>query len=92
MSAGTDFLGLWRPGSGPQWWYFGDDYERFTARDQGYFASNFRLTRVFPYPGSCDSQCLNQVVMTSGSYNYGISETKEHCPGLPGSGRSHPER
>ncbi|MGH9666563.1 MAG: M23 family metallopeptidase, partial [Bryobacteraceae bacterium] len=78
------FTGVWRPGSGAQWWSFGNDYEMMVSRDHGYFTGGLRLTKVFPYTGACDSGCLNQVVMPTGSYNYGITRTAEHCPGLPG--------
>ncbi len=78
------FTAVWRPGSGAQWWNFGDDYEMVTGWDHTYFSQGLRLLKVFTYPGSCDTQCLNQVVMPTGSYNYGITKTPEHCPGLPG--------
>jgi hypothetical protein len=78
------FTGVWRPGSAAQWWWFGNDYEMVTSRDRSYFDGGLRLTKVFPYVGSCDSSCQNQVVMPTGSYNYGITRTSEHCPGLPG--------
>ncbi|HKD95842.1 MAG TPA: M23 family metallopeptidase [Gaiellaceae bacterium] len=78
------FTGVWRPGTGAQWWYFGDDYEMFRARDLGHFDDGLRLRKVFPYPSSCDSECLNQVVMPTSTYNYEITRTSEHCPGLPG--------
>ena len=81
---GSAFTGVWRPGSGAQWWFFGNDYEMVTSRDKSYFDGGLRLLKVFPYTGSCDSACLNQVVMPSGSYNYGITKTSQHCPGLPG--------
>jgi hypothetical protein len=78
------FTAVWRPGAGAQWWNFGDDFEMVTSWDYTYFNQGLRLLKVFPYPGSCDAQCLNQVIMPTGSYNYGITKTSEHCPGLPG--------
>lgn len=81
---GGKFSGVWRPGSGAQWWFFGNDYEMVLGRDKSYFDGGPRLLKVFPYPGSCDNSCLNQAVMPAGSYNYGITRTAQHCPGLPG--------
>lgn len=78
------FTGVWRPGSGAQWWSFGNDIEMFKSRDKKYFGQSLRLVKVFPYTGSCDNSCQNQVVMPTGSYNYGITRTAQHCPGLPG--------
>ena len=85
MRNGT-FTGVWRLGTGAQRWKFGDDYEMVTSQDHAYFGSGLRLVKMFPYAGTCDSQWLNQVVMPTGSYNYGITRTAEHCPGLPGTG------
>ncbi|MDB5971248.1 MAG: hypothetical protein JWQ90_3698 [Hydrocarboniphaga sp.] len=79
------FYGVWRPGSGAQWWSYGNDLEMAKGRDRHYFDSGLRLTKMFPYVGNCDSDCLNQVVMPTGSYNYGITSTALHCKGLPGS-------
>lgn len=79
-----EFTGVWRPGKGAQWWFFGNDFEMFKGRDKGYFDSGLRLLKIFPYLGGCDGGCLNQVVMPTGSYNYGITRTSQHCPGLPG--------
>ncbi|KOP24655.1 hypothetical protein AMR41_19960 [Hapalosiphon sp. MRB220] len=67
------YTGVWRSGSGDQWWVTGYDYEMFISRDQGYLDNGLRLFKVFPYKSSCDSQCLNQVVMPTGNYNYQIS-------------------
>ena len=67
------FTGVWRPGTGAQWWYFGDDYEMLVGHDRRYFDTGLRLVEVFPYAGACDSACLNQVVMPTGTYNYGIT-------------------
>jgi hypothetical protein len=78
------FTGIWQPGTGAQWWYFGNDFEMLVGRDRAFFDTGLRLVKVFPYPGSCDTACLNQVVMPTGSYNYGITRTTQHCPGLPG--------
>jgi len=78
------FTGVWQPGSSAQWWYFGNDFEMLVGRDMGYFNTGLRLVKIFPYPGSCDVSCLNQVIMPTGSYNYGITKTSTHCPGLPG--------
>lgn len=78
------FTGVWQPGSGAQWWYFGDDLERAVARDRGYFDGGLRLVKVFPYIGSCDAGCLNQVVMPTGTYNYTLSgdSTTYHWPNI----------
>jgi hypothetical protein len=67
------FTAFWRPGSGAQWWYYGDDYEMLLGHDRHYFDTGLRLTKVFPYAGACDSSCLNQVVMPTGTYNYSIT-------------------
>jgi hypothetical protein len=78
------FTGVWRPGTGAQWWRFGDDLEMMTSRDRDHFDNGLRLVKLFPYTGGCDAGCLNQVLMPAGTYNYGITRTAEHCPGLPG--------
>ena len=78
------FTAVWRPGTGTQWWFFGDDFEMFSARDEVYFPECLLLRRIFPYGGGCDTSCLNQVVMPTGTYNYGITQTTQHCKGLPG--------
>ncbi len=78
------FTGVWRPGSGAQWWFFGNDFEMLAGRDEAYFEGPLRMRKLFPYGGSCDSACLNQVVMPTGTYNYGITQTAVHCKGLPG--------
>jgi hypothetical protein len=67
------FTGVWRPGSGAQWWYFGDDFEMLRGHDRSYFDGGLRLLKIFPYPGSCDSGCLNQVIMPTGTYNYQLT-------------------
>lgn len=81
---GGKFTGVWRPATGAQWWYFGNDFEMVKGRDKSYFDGGLRMTKIFPYTGSCDSSCLNQVVMPTGTYNYQITRTALHCPGLPG--------
>jgi len=67
------FTAFWRPGSGAQWWYYGDDYEMLVGHDRAYFDTGLRLIKIFPYTGACDSSCLNQVVMPTGTYNYAIT-------------------
>jgi Peptidase family M23 len=78
------FTAVWRPGSGEQRWFFGDDFEMLAGRDEAYFEGTLRLRKIFPYGGSCNSSCLNQVVMPTGTYNYEITATVTHCNDLPG--------
>jgi hypothetical protein len=84
------FTGFWRDGSGTgaQWWHVGDDLEMLTGHDRHYFDTGLRLVKVFPYPGACDSACLNQVIMPTGTYNYGITghDTVYHWPCLTNDG------
>ncbi len=67
--------GFWRDGAGQgaQWWHVGDDFEMVNGHDRHYFDTGLRLVKVFPFPGACDSGCLNQAVMPTGSYNYGLT-------------------
>ncbi|AIC15353.1 M23 family metallopeptidase [Nitrososphaera viennensis] len=77
------YSAVWRPGTGAQWWVSGYDTEAFVSRDKEYFDKGLRLVRMALSDSACDGKCMNQVVMPEGSYNYGITRTKIHCPGLP---------
>ena len=37
MAAGSNYLSVWRPGSGAQWWVTGWSYDDFKAQDKTYF-------------------------------------------------------
>jgi len=77
------FAGVWRAGSDAHFLWAGVDWENFTAKWNELAKQNLRLIRLTTYPG-CGPTCANQVVMPTGSYNYGITMTATHCPGLPG--------
>jgi hypothetical protein len=48
-------------------------FEMVAGHDRRYFDTGLRLVKMFLYTGSCDSDCLNQVVMATGAYKYVIT-------------------
>jgi hypothetical protein len=79
------YTAVWRPGSGEQRWSAGNDFEMFSGWDKSRFDGGLRLLKVIPYGGACDIAYLNQVVIPTGEYNYGITSTAQHCKGVSGS-------
>jgi len=77
------YAGVFRSGSDGHALWAGVDWENFKSKWHELSGQNLRLTKLEVYPSSCSSECLNQVVMPTSSYNYGITRTAMHCPGLP---------
>ena len=46
MAAGMNYLAVWRPGAGAQWWVTGWSYDDFKAKNQAYFDQGLRLTSL----------------------------------------------
>jgi murein DD-endopeptidase MepM/ murein hydrolase activator NlpD len=57
--------------------WVGVDWENFVSRWREYSAAGLRLVDTASYPHACTSDCLNQVVMPEGSYNYMVSGDTE---------------
>ena len=77
------YVGVFGPGSDRHHLMLGADSERFSAKrrqlgQQGLFLVDMDLAE-----NECTSGCVDQVVMPSGTYNYGITRTATHCDGLP---------
>ncbi|HKH92751.1 MAG TPA: hypothetical protein VKA54_13175 [Gemmatimonadaceae bacterium] len=72
--AGTDGHVLWA----------GVDWESFLGKRNEATKQGLRLVDMALATHPCTSNCLNQVVMPTSSYNYGITSTATHCRGLPG--------
>jgi len=80
------YIGIFKPGNEGHAAWVGVDYENFLAQWHSLEKKNFRLTDIEFYSGSCDSDCLNQVVAPGeGVYTRNIKSTSLHCEGLPGS-------
>lgn len=80
------YAGIFKPGNDGHAAWMGVDYENFLAQWHGLEKKNLRLTDIEFYSGSCDSDCLNQVVAPGeGIYTRKIKSTSLHCEGLPGS-------
>jgi hypothetical protein len=89
------WAGVWRSGTYSNWVSPGLDDEHFLGLAVQRHAQNLRLVGLDIFPTSCDDGCLNQVVMpanytlsdgtpqTNAGYDYGITRTATHCPGLP---------
>jgi len=78
------YTGVWRAGTGARYLWSGVDGENFTAKWSELAAQNLRLIDLEINQGTCGDTCSNQVVAKD-SYNYGITRTATHCPGLPNS-------
>jgi hypothetical protein len=78
------FAGVFGPGADGYHLWVGADWESFTGKWNTLSNEGFRLVDMAMYRHPCTSDCLNQVVMPTGSYNYHITRTATHCPGLPG--------
>jgi len=46
MANGTNYLAVWRPGSGAQYWVHRPDYNDFKAKDLGTFNQGLRLVNT----------------------------------------------
>jgi hypothetical protein len=79
------YAGAYRQGGGGHYLWVGVDWENFVAKWHTLSQQGLRLVDTAQYQHPCTSNCLNQVVMPTGSYDYGITRTATHCPGLPGS-------
>jgi hypothetical protein len=84
------YAGVYLPGSGGHGLWVGRDWESFLAKWCEFEKSNLRLVDLETYEGSCSESCQNHVVMPDDpgtswrdGYNYGVTMTKKHCPGLP---------
>jgi hypothetical protein len=78
------YAGAYRQGGDGHHLWVGVDWENFVAKWNTLNQQGLRLVDTAMYPHACTGGCLNQVVMTTGSYDYGITRTATHCPGLPG--------
>ncbi len=76
------YVGVWRSGTGGYYLWANVDWENFTAKWNELAKQNLRLIDIEVDPGNCGDGCSNQVVAKD-SYNYGITRTATHCPGLP---------
>jgi hypothetical protein len=77
------YIGAWRSGSDNHALWEGADWESFISKWNELASQGLRLEDVETYPGPC-ATCINQVVMPSGFYDYGITSTSTHCTGAPG--------
>jgi Polyglycine hydrolase-like, structural repeat len=78
------YAGVYRPGTDGHVLWVGVDWENFVAKWRQLSQQGQRLIDMTLYPHPCAADCLNHVVMPTDSYNYGITRTQTHCPGLPG--------
>ncbi|MDQ4132449.1 MAG: hypothetical protein M3179_04395 [Actinomycetota bacterium] len=78
------YAGVFRQGTDGHYLWVGVDWENFVAKWRQLSNQGFRLVDTTMYPHPCGADCLTHVVMPTGSYNYGITRTETHCPGLPG--------
>lgn len=78
------FAGVFGPGTDGYHLWVGADWESFVGKWHTLSNEGFRLVDMALYRHGCTSDCLNQVVMPTGDYNYGITRTATHCQGRPG--------
>lgn len=86
------WAGIFRAGGWEEAAWIGVDWENFSSMWHQQDAQNMSLVDVEAYPSTCPAECLNQVVMpgcegspeTDCRYDYGITTTKTHCAGKPG--------
>jgi Bacterial tandem repeat domain 1 len=78
------YAGVFGPGTDGHHLWVGVDWENFVGRWHQLSSQGFRLVDMALHPHGCGNDCVNQVVMPTGSYDYGITRTPTHCPGLPG--------
>jgi len=85
--AGTwTYGGIFRAGSGGGYSWFGVDWENFRSFWHERDKESFRLNDLEVFPGSCSNVCANQLILPPPDYyDYGVTRTATHCPGLPGS-------
>ena len=76
-------IGVWRAGTGGYYLWANVDWESFKGKWHELAAQGLRLVDADVDAGGCDNACPNQVVAQD-AYNYGITRTSTHCPGLPG--------
>jgi murein DD-endopeptidase MepM/ murein hydrolase activator NlpD len=77
--------GIYRQGTGGHYGWFGADWENFRSFWHEREKENFRLDDVEVYPSACSNTCMNQVILPAPDwYDYMITRTADHCPGLPG--------
>jgi hypothetical protein len=77
------YIGVWRAGTDGYHLWEGVDWESFVSKWNELASQGMRLEDMETYPGPC-STCINQVVMPTGSYDYGITSTSSHCTSAPG--------
>jgi hypothetical protein len=79
------FGGIFRAGTGGRYGWFGVDWQNFTSFWHEREKEGYRLDDIEVFPSACSNVCMNQVVLPPPDYyNYGITRTADHCPGLPG--------
>jgi hypothetical protein len=78
------YAGVFGPGTDSYYLWAGVDWESFVAKWHQLSNQGLRLVDMALATHGCSDGCLNQVVMPTGNYNYGITRTATHCPGLPG--------
>jgi Bacterial tandem repeat domain 1 len=78
------YTGVWRQGGDGYYLWTGVDWESFTSKWNELAGQGLRLIDLETYASPCGN-CLNQVVMPTGTYNYGITSTATHCAGPSGS-------
>jgi len=82
------YAGIFR-GNDNGHWLFIDDKEGVDGATHEWTTQGARPVDVTVYDNHCDQSCANNAVMqknkidTADSYDYGITMTKTHCPGLP---------
>lgn len=73
-NAGRRWAALWREGNDGQYWYYGQDKEKFAARDHGFQNMGFGMIDLFSYDDGPSSACVPQIINQNYSYIYTISE------------------
>ncbi len=88
------WVGAYLPGSGGHGLWAGVDWESFTARWHEWSQQGLRLVDTAGGRHPCTSDCLNQVVMPTGEYNYAVTRHADvyHWPVQDTSGASRHAR
>jgi hypothetical protein len=77
--------GIYRQGTGGHLGWFGVDWQNFTSFWHQAGKDGWRLDDIEAFPSACSNTCMNQVILPAPDwYDYGITRTADHCPGLPG--------
>jgi hypothetical protein len=85
------FLGVWRSGTDGYSLIHGVDFGSFSSYYADGNANGLRLIDHETFDSECSFDCLNNVLMPDDpatawrdGYDYGITATKQHCEGKPG--------